>query len=34
MSIAKRVKDYLEQTGVPYSHCTHRLACTAQDVVL
>ena len=32
MSIAKRVKDYLEQTHVPYSHCTHRLAYTAQEV--
>jgi Ala-tRNA(Pro) deacylase len=32
MSIAKRVKDYLEQTGVSYSHCTHRLAYTAQEV--
>jgi hypothetical protein len=32
MSIATRVKDYLEQKKVPYSHCTHRLAYTAQEV--
>jgi len=32
MSIARRVKDYLEQNKVPYSHCTHRLAYTAQEV--
>ena len=32
MSIARRVKDYLEQNGVSYSHCTHRLAYTAQEV--
>ncbi|MGH9427541.1 MAG: aminoacyl-tRNA deacylase [Terriglobia bacterium] len=32
MSIARRVKDYLEQNQVPYSHCTHRLAYTAQEV--
>lgn len=32
MSIATRVKDYLEQNKVPYSHCTHRLAYTAQEV--
>jgi Ala-tRNA(Pro) deacylase len=32
MSIARRVKDYLERNGVPYSHCTHRLAYTAQEV--
>ena len=32
MSIARRVKDYLEQNTVPYSHCTHRLAYTAQEV--
>lgn len=32
MSIAKRVKDYLEDQQVPYSHCTHRLAYTAQEV--
>jgi len=32
MSIASRVKDYLEQNKVPYSHCTHRLAYTAQEV--
>ena len=32
MSIARRVKDHLEQNEVPYSHCTHRLAYTAQEV--
>src|ERR1044071_10364583 len=32
MSIATRVKDHLEQNRVPYSHCTHRLAYTAQEV--
>jgi len=32
MSIAKRVREYLEQNKVPYSHCTHRLAYTAQEV--
>jgi Ala-tRNA(Pro) deacylase len=32
MSIARRVKDYLEQNKVPYTHCTHRLAYTAQEV--
>jgi len=32
MSIARRVKDYLEQNQVPYTHCTHRLAYTAQEV--
>ena len=32
MSIARRIKDYLEQNKVPYSHCTHRLAYTAQEV--
>ncbi|MCI0626903.1 MAG: YbaK/EbsC family protein [Acidobacteria bacterium] len=32
MSIARRVKEYLEQNRVPYSHCTHRLAYTAQEV--
>ena len=32
MSSAKRVKDYLEQNQVAYTHCTHRLAYTAQEV--
>lgn len=32
MSIARRVKEYLEQNQVPYTHCTHRLAYTAQEV--
>lgn len=32
MSIAKRVKDCLEENRVPYTHCTHRLAYTAQEV--
>jgi Ala-tRNA(Pro) deacylase len=32
MSIAKRVKECLEQNHVPYTHCTHRLAYTAQEV--
>lgn len=32
MSIATRVRDYLEQNKVPYTHCTHRLAYTAQEV--
>jgi len=32
MSVAKRLKEYLEQNHVPYSHCTHRMAYTAQEV--
>ena len=32
MSIAKRVREYLETNQVPYTHCTHRLAYTAQEV--
>jgi Ala-tRNA(Pro) deacylase len=32
MSIAKRLKEYLEDNKVPYTHCTHRLAYTAQEV--
>ena len=32
MSVAKRVRDYLEENRVPYTHCTHRLAYTAQEV--
>jgi len=32
MSISKRVKRYLEENHVPYTHCTHRLAYTAQEV--
>jgi Ala-tRNA(Pro) deacylase len=32
MSIARRVKEYLEENQIPYIHCTHRLAYTAQEV--
>jgi Ala-tRNA(Pro) deacylase len=32
MSIAKRVKEFLEESKIPYTHCTHRLAYTAQEV--
>lgn len=32
MSITKRLKDYLEENGVAYTHCTHRPAYTAQEV--
>lgn len=32
MSIAKRIKEYLEANQIPYTHCTHRLAYTAQEV--
>ncbi len=32
MSIARRVKECLEENHVPYVHCTHRLAYTAQEV--
>ncbi len=32
MSIAKRIKEYLEANEIPYIHCTHRLAYTAQEV--
>ena len=32
MSIAKRLKEHLEENRVPYTHCTHRLAYTAQEV--
>jgi Ala-tRNA(Pro) deacylase len=32
MSIARRVREYLEENRVPYTHCTHRLAYTAQEV--
>ena len=32
MSVAKRLKEYLEENKVPYTHCTHRLAYTAQEV--
>ena len=32
MSIARRVKEYLEENQIPYTHCTHRLAYTAQEV--
>jgi Ala-tRNA(Pro) deacylase len=32
MSIAKRLREYLEQNHVSFIHCTHRLAYTAQEV--
>lgn len=32
MSVANRLKEYLEEQRVPYTHCTHRLAYTAQEV--
>jgi Ala-tRNA(Pro) deacylase len=32
MSIAQRVKDYLDEQGVPFTYCTHRLVYTAQEV--
>lgn len=32
MSIARRLKEYLEENRAPYTHCTHRLAYTAQEV--
>jgi len=32
MSTARRVKEYLEEKQVAYTHCTHRLAYTAQEV--
>jgi Ala-tRNA(Pro) deacylase len=32
MSITNRLKEYLEANGVSYTHCTHRLAYTAQGV--
>jgi Ala-tRNA(Pro) deacylase len=32
MSIVRRVKEYLDQQQVPYTHCTHRLAYTAQEI--
>ena len=32
MSVAKRLKEYLEQNHVTYTHCTHRMAYTAQEV--
>lgn len=32
MSIAIRLKEYLDSHGVAYTHCTHRLAYTAQEV--
>ena len=32
MSVANRVREYLEEQKVPYTHCTHRLAYTAQEV--
>lgn len=32
MTIARRLKEYLEENKVPYTHCTHHLAYTAQEV--
>jgi Ala-tRNA(Pro) deacylase len=32
MSIAQRLKDYLDERGVPFTYCTHRLAYTAQEL--
>jgi Ala-tRNA(Pro) deacylase len=32
MSVANRLKEYLEENKIPYTHCTHRLAYTAQEV--
>ncbi len=32
MSITKRLKDYLDENGVAYTHCSHRPAYTAQEV--
>jgi len=32
MSIARRLKAYLDDNDVTYSHCVHRLAYTAQEV--
>lgn len=32
MSITKRLKEFLDENGAPYTHCTHRLAYTAQEV--
>ncbi len=32
MSVTKRLKEYLDSNGVPYTLCTHRLAYTAQGV--
>lgn len=32
MSITKRLKEFLDASGVPYTHCTHHLAYTAQEV--
>jgi Ala-tRNA(Pro) deacylase len=32
MSTTKRLKQFLEENQVPYTHCTHRLAYTAQEV--
>jgi Ala-tRNA(Pro) deacylase len=32
MSIARRLKAYLDENQVPYTHCVHRLAYTAQEV--
>jgi Ala-tRNA(Pro) deacylase len=32
MSVTKRLKDFLDSSGVAYTHCTHHLAYTAQEV--
>jgi Ala-tRNA(Pro) deacylase len=32
MSVTNRLKDFLDASGVAYTHCTHRLAYTAQEV--
>ena len=32
MSIAQRVKDYLDEQGVPFTYGTHRLVYTAEEV--
>ncbi len=32
MSIVKRLKEYLDENQVAYTHCTHRLAYTAQEI--
>ncbi len=32
MSIVKRLRDYLDENRISYTHCTHRLAYTAQEI--
>lgn len=32
MSIVRRVKEYLDENQISYTHCTHRLAYTAQEI--